>query len=316
VIALVAAFGVYWFILRDDGTGPVTAGRAKNPEQAVRGYLEALASGHASDALAFAGTPPDDTTFLTDAVLADSLSTNPITGIQVTTSSTSRASATVTATYSIGQYSVTAYYHVSRVGGYYLLDAAADQVDLSALQTPNVGLMLDDTAVHSPAVSLFPGVYQLGVNNPMLTVERGQFMVECPTCTVETLTSASVGISPAGQTILQQAAQTQLDNCLAQQTFQTTCGFLPTPVAPYPGATVVPDTFVWTSELTDFSSVGFAFDATTGHVARNGVGFSVSVTAQESLGTWQGTIGGTQYLNAIVIDFSDPNNLVVTFVLA
>ena len=52
-------------------------------DEAVKSYLDALAAGQAAVALALGKDQPTDTTFLTDAVLADSLKRAPITAITV-----------------------------------------------------------------------------------------------------------------------------------------------------------------------------------------------------------------------------------------
>ena len=71
------------------GTAP-TGGSSAPPtvvnskaDEAVKSYLEALAAGQAAVALALGKEQPTDTTFLTDAVLADSLKRAPITAITV-----------------------------------------------------------------------------------------------------------------------------------------------------------------------------------------------------------------------------------------
>ena len=83
------------------GTSSAPPAEAKKASDAVKGYLDALAAGQAEAALAFGKDQPADKTFITDAVLADSVKRAPITDINVPEVADENAYQ-VSATYKIG----------------------------------------------------------------------------------------------------------------------------------------------------------------------------------------------------------------------
>jgi len=145
--------------------------------------MQALADGKADDALSFASHPPADPTFLTDLMLAASLSINPITDVEVTLDEkVSPSIASLTATYKIGDTIAETSFRAEKQGKFFFLDEVASGVSIlgnryegPAMTINDLPLVLDDD--YSYRVYLFPGTYLLEQDNPHLTISDNQFLV-------------------------------------------------------------------------------------------------------------------------------------------
>jgi len=300
----------------DDPTKPVIAGQAATPQAAVRGYLQALAAGNSHDAISFLNTMDFDSTFMTDSVLAASNSTHPITNIVTTRSGGStNQTAAVTATYQIGQQSVHADFAVTLVGQYYMLESGFQTVDLSHIYASGIGMAINGASIDtksspSPKINLLPGTYQLTVTNPLLTVANNEFIVTDPHGTTS-LFDTAVTLSSDAQGKFAAAATSTLNGCMAEKEILTSCNF------GYAGLSdtdqPVPSSIVWTftKGSSDFSTTAFQYDPATHPTQVDAsLGIQVHVTAENSA---HQSYFGDQKLTSIHIDFSDPDNLVVTF---
>ena len=236
VLLVGGGFFAYWYYaIRDDGIrggraedDPVAAGEAKTAQAAVRGYLQALAAGNSNDALSFAVTRPLSYTFLTDTVLTASLSLNPITFQQaVREDLSSQEDIAVTADYQIGSQSVTTTYVTTLRDGYYFIESVTARVDLSGTYIPGIGMKLNGvslgTGVVAPYLDLFPGSYQLTIDNSMLTLTGGQFVVSDPMASPSSIDMmVELAADTPGQ--LAAAAKTTLDGCMAEKSLSSSCG--------------------------------------------------------------------------------------------
>ena len=322
VIAL-AAFGVYWFVLRDkgsSGTGggetPTPSGPTATPDEAVQGYLEALAAGDAKAALAFAATPPANTTFLTDAVLAAGLAIAPITNITVTPSDTPNPTeARLAASYNIGLDRVSTQYDVKLVGDEYLLTTITQQLSLASAYISDLGMALNGVPLDGlqlGSVDLFPGAYAFTTTNPMLTISPDHFTVK------DTNSFTAVNTSPTladdAQPKLAAAAKAALDNCLAEKSLMTTCGFGSTTLPG--GATPNNNSATWqiTSGSSDFSQTTFSQTYAPTSQTYAGAGANIDIKLHVRVRDTKGnSYTGDIELLLVQIDFSDPDNMKVTF---
>jgi hypothetical protein len=125
---------------------------------AVKGYLDALAAGQAEAALAFGSDQPADKTFLTDAVLADSLKRAPITEINVP-EVTDEHAYQVSASYKMGGQSVNENFYVSKDGDQFRLSSTTQDLDLGSIRSNTVPMLINGVPVTSDKVTLLPGSY-------------------------------------------------------------------------------------------------------------------------------------------------------------
>jgi len=317
VVVAAIAIGAYFYVIGpDDPTKPVVAGEAATPQAAVRGYLQALAAGNSHDAMSFLDVADFDSTFMTDSVLTASNAANPITNIVTTKDpGSARRSATVTANYQIGQQTVSADFAVALVGQYYLLESGFQAVDLSHIYAPGVGMalngaLIDTKTSSSSIVNLLPGTYQLTVTNSLLTVSHGQFIVTDPHSTTS-LFDTVVTLSSDAPSKLAAAAKSTLDGCMAEQEILTSCNF------GYSGLSAndqpIQSSIKWsfTQGNSDFSTTTFQYNpAANPAQADASVGIRVRVVAEN---TAQQSYFGDQKITSVHIDFSNPNDLIVSF---
>ena len=330
-ILLVAGgiFAYWWFAMRDNGIrggratdDPVAAGQATTAQAAVRGYLQALAAGNSADALSFAAAPPASTTFLTDAVLQASLALNPITFQQAVREDLSnKDDITVTATYQIGTQQVSATYQVDRAGDskYYFVNNATTTVNLSNVYVDGVGMALNGTSLgSSKTAELFPGTYQLTINNSLLTLTGGQFTITDPSSS-PSLLSTTVELVPDAQSQFADTAKTTLDNCMAEKSLQTSCGFGTGFVMTndFVFRDVDTSTIQWTftrGSSNDLTSTNFQY-----YPQDNPTKVSASINLQvRMVVNGEGADADYYFLKcydftAVNIDFSDPANLATSF---
>jgi len=311
-------FAAWWFFIRvDPVTGPVTPGEARSPQAAVRGYLEALQAGRASDALLYAQTQPTNQTFLTGDVLSQSLAAGAISNIAVTKDAGStKQAATVTATYNIGSQAVTASYDVTLSNKHWFLSAVTDQVDLSYdIMWDNIGLSLNGVSLDGVDLStaeFFPGTYQVTLTNDMLTMTgNSQFVVTDPQGLPDPL-DLTLDLSSSAQTSFQQAAKATLDGCMGEQDIMTSCGFGFTGLEG--GGTPDLSTLTWTFESgssSDFSGTTFTLsDMSDPTAADASIDIWIDVAIRDTNGD---RYSDSVFLYWVDVDFSDPANPVVTF---
>ena len=269
------AFAYWYYAIRDDGIRggraddeAVTAGQAKTAQAAVRGYLQALAAGNSSDALSFSSTAPLDSTFLTDTVLAASLAINPITFQQAVRPDLTTATddIAVTADYQIGSQSVSTTYLTTLQDGYYFIEQVSAPVSLTGTYVPDIGMKLNGVSLGTgavvPYVELFPGSYQLTIDNSMLTLTGGQFVVAYPMDS-PSLADTTVGLAADTPGQLASAATSTLDGCMAEKSLTSSCGIgLPLIYSDGKIRDVDENSTQWAyiTGSSDFSAAAFAYD--------------------------------------------------------
>jgi hypothetical protein len=196
-----------------------------NAQAAVKGYLEALAAGDAATALAYAETPPADTTMLTNEALVAALAAAPITAINVPAGTGGSTSADITADYKLGDRTVSADFNVTKQGNLWRLYKVTSTAHLDALNTGEIPLLVNGVAVTGNEVELFPGSYTLSVGNPRYQVNSATFLVESPTKAPDA-SKAKLALSDAGKKEIIAAARAHLSSCLkVKKLVPPGCGF-------------------------------------------------------------------------------------------
>ena len=327
VVALIV-FCVYWFAIRDTTAGPTppptqsgqtaqttaTTGTTPTvdtptmlPEDAAKGFLQAIQNSDAAGALAFMASVPTDTTFLTDAVLEASNNLASLTNISVQ-APTGTDVTSVDVSYELAYESVSTTFGVTYKDGGYLLTDAISSVDLSGYYDDSLGMQLNGVSMDGVAimgVSLFPGSYQMTVGNALLALESDSFEVTGPNQT--TASSSDIVFSSAAHAKLAKAVTNKLKGCLAEKKLVTSCRF-----GVNGSPSVRTSTINWfiASGSSDFSKTKFTLDDTL---------TSASATIKVSVKVkWTGSNGRGYYINPIAIkkayvDFSDPDNIDVSF---
>lgn len=313
LVVLIIGALIFFFVPKNsqnDPNKPVPAGQATNADAAVRGYLQALAAGNSADALSFLDSPPTDAALLTDEVLAFSNANNPISNITTDSS----AGYTVAATFDIGSQNVTANFYATQYGKYYKLSYALQSVYIPSADS-GVTMKINGVSFtqSSYSVTLFPGYYEVTVDNSLLTVTNGEFYVSGSNNPDTSRMSIDLVSDAQGQ--FQDAATAQLDACMAEKAIMTSCGFGVSSSNDSSGNPVDIDvnSIVWSyrdGSSDDFSDADFSWSSYSGLTARayQSVYLEVDVNA---------TNGHAYYKNvslySVSVDFTDPSNLVVTF---
>jgi len=293
----------------DPGGGKTATPTAPEVPQheVVEGFLQALASGDAATAISYMEDAPSDATFVTNQVLAKSLDMAPLTNISVTPV-TDPDETWVNATYNLGDKSVSTSYEVRVAGDVYLLTNATVKADVSGIYRRDIGASINGVSLAGTTVSsveLFPGVYQLELENPLLMLSNDRFTVTGPDDSA--VWDADYSLAEDAQAKLAAAAKSRLRGCVGEKKLWTSCEF----GVPNPPGKVVKSSINWkiSSGNSDYSKAKFElYDATTAIANKK-----VSVNCN-----WR--TSGARYklkkpiaIKAVVVDFSDPDNLVVSF---
>ncbi len=201
---------------------------ALDPALAVQGYLDALASGDAGSALAYAVRPPADLLMLTDTALAASLALAPITRIHLASGAgtgTGAGHRRVGVSYTLGDTTVRTAFEVSRVAGVWLLDKVAIALPLDLSPAAGVALTVNGTPLARKLPLVFPGRYRVDAVSPWYRIIDGTVDV-VTTSTGDPPPKLRLAVSPAGVSAIRTAARQKLAACLAEKSLAPAgCGF-------------------------------------------------------------------------------------------
>jgi hypothetical protein len=188
-------------------------------DQAVKGYLDALAAGQAGVALSLAQEQPADTTFLTDAVLADSLERAPITDIKVTPPA-NEYDTSISATYKIGDQQVNENFTVQKQGETYLLYRVTQDLSLENLRNRTLPLLINGIEVKTDNIDLFPGSYVFSSGNENISYGSGDpLLIKSPN-DYPNAYDYRPAITAAGTKAFVAAAKAKLNACAKEAKFR------------------------------------------------------------------------------------------------
>lgn len=187
---------------------------AVKPSDAVKAYLEALAAGQAETALSLGDSAPADTTFLTDAVLAESNKLAPITEINVPEVNDEYAYE-VDASFKLGKQAVTESFNVTKAGDQWKLRDTYNEVDLSFSRTRNIPMIVNGVQAKTTKLRLFPGAYQFATGSPNITWgETSTLLIQSPSDYPRSATDLKPTLSAAGEKTFIAAVTASVDKCL------------------------------------------------------------------------------------------------------
>jgi len=307
----------------DDINRTVVAGQAKSPQQAVRGYLQALAHGNAEDALKFAAYPPSaNRTFLTDDVLNFCNTLSPISNILTFKNMYStKDDIIVDVTYNVGLSRTLDSFHIVSRDGYFFLSDATVTVDLSASFVPDVSETLNGipfSAIPSQKMEMFPGAYEISFGNPLLEITWGaSFIVHQSKQSVMFIPAPTFDLATGAQGKLADIARKALNKCMAETNTMTTCGFGNTYITDIKTGKRVnlkPHTAKWTfrnHSNADFKGTDFSLDSQYPSTIATA---TISLYLRDDYAITNGQPYWSTYtLQSVTIDFTDPDKPQVTF---
>ena len=289
------------------------------PEEVVREYLQAIASGDADTArnLLIPTLPgvgalkASVMTYLTNEVLAASLALDPISNIVVTAPQNTGSDATsIQASYDIGSQHIDTTYDVSLIGDSYQVDGVVS-LNLNSAAGERLALTLNGVPLGIKdlgLVILFPGTYQLGTTNPLVAINPDTFVVTGPSDPRPSF-SPEYTLSDKAPALLAAAVKRTFDGCLAEKALMTSCGWGRVGLT----GNAIPNesTVKWTviSGSSDFSKTEFVITGAP-TMASGKISVKLRTPCKDQRGlTWHATSTLTQ----VNVEFSDPNDIQVDF---
>ncbi|HZA03477.1 MAG TPA: hypothetical protein VE617_02870, partial [Propionibacteriaceae bacterium] len=214
------------------GSAPPTAASTTAPppassqaDQSVKSYLEALAAGNATAALSLGKEQPNDKSFLTDAVLAESNKRAPITDIKVSPPD-SEYDSSIDASYKMGDQQVNETFTVQKQGDVYLLYDVTQDVNLEGIRSRTLPMQINGVGVTADKIDLFPGSYVLTTGNDYIAYGGGPMVITSPG-DYPSAYDHRPAITEAGTKAVVAAAKSKLNGCLEQAKFKPSgCPFL------------------------------------------------------------------------------------------
>lgn len=259
-------------ILGPSEPGPASA----TAREAVRGFLEALIAGDATAALSYAATAPADLRMLTDDVLAKSLATNPMGGIQVLEGTGSRNHESVHVLYRMGDRQVNATFDAVRLGDKWLLQSVSSRAHLTRINARALGLQLNGVVLPTDTPELFIGTYTMTTSDYRLSITGSTFFVESFRTNPNTA-EISVELSDEGVGAIRDSAHSKLTDCVKEKKLAPSgCGFSATPTAGNPRQNTI--TWQITSGTDELKSMKVALSTDDPSTARGAVDITLSTT--------------------------------------
>ena len=213
------------------GSAPPTGGTSAPPpvstqaDQAVKSYLEALAAGNATAALSLGKEQPNDKSFLTDAVLAESNKRAPITDIKVSPPD-SEYDSSIDASYKMGDQQVNESFTVQKQGDVYRLYDVTQEVNLEGIRSRTLPMQINGVGVTADRVDLFPGSYLLATGNDYIAYGGGPMVITSPN-DFPSAYDHRPAITEAGTKAVVAAAKAKLAACAKEAKFKPSgCPFL------------------------------------------------------------------------------------------
>ena len=189
---------------------------ATSASDAVKAYLEALAAGKAATALALGDEQPADTTFLTDAVLADSNKRAPITAINVPPV-TDPYAFSVNASYKLGSQAVNEKFNVKKSGTSWKLYDSTQDLNLSYVRSRTIPMTINSVPVKTDKVTVFPGSYVVSSGNKNIVYGNGGALTVKSPSDYTSVTDLRPTLSSAGTDAFVASVKSKVDACLAQK---------------------------------------------------------------------------------------------------
>jgi len=269
----------------------------------VKAYLTALSKGDAKTALGYLEGVPN-TVLLTDAVLKESNTLAPISHIAVVKGGEGKTTATVIASYRIGDKTLSAVsYEVYRIKDAWKIANGVNPISLDALH----GLDATFNGVRTENISnayVFPGAYKIALDSKYFSIDGdATFTIGSPE-DAAALYDVKTALNDAGVTEFRSLVRSAVEACVAMKTLSTPCGMDITAID-LSGASPVEGTVTRTLTADGSAALGNLEPESSGSsptVVSSYDSISVDMTLQGSDGqTYTVTFGG--YLDTPTVDF-------------
>ncbi len=208
IVAVVVVAGVVVAVVA------IAGGSSAKPSATVSKYLDDLASGDASGALAQGAAAPS-TTFLTDDILKQQQAKAKISGVKIVSTETRGNESEVHATYQFGSRSADETFDLSKSGGKWKLTESTYPIDVSDLtDIPQVTLFGKPIANLSK-VYVFPGPVLWGTADKYYTVtdKNADKYALSPYDSSDGFSELNADLSSVGKTAVQNAVTAFLTKC-------------------------------------------------------------------------------------------------------
>ncbi len=252
-------------------SAPVNKPKVEKPEEAVRGYLEALQAGDIAKALSYGPVGPGSQVLLTPAGVKESQARAPIGNIVVPP--VAGATSSIKARYTIGTEAVERTFNVAKTddGGWQLAKSTTT-VQLSAKRSPRVPLIINKQTVDNVAVlELVPGVYHFETGLPFLQYAATNDLKVLSLDYNEPIQVVTLELTDDGRAALLSQAQSSMAACLAS-------GSLNPPNCPFGYAQPKPVTKItWSPKKDLWAGVQFTLTKEDAAVAESH--FTISLNA-------------------------------------
>ena len=225
ILALVAG-ATWWRFLRPTvvdpaivvptSAAPVDKPKVSRPDDAVRGYLEALRDGDIAKALSYGPVGPGSQVLLTPAAAREAKARAPIANVDVP--AVSGTTSVVRARFTIGTEAVDRTFGVSKTDdGGWQLTKSTTTVQLSAKRSPRVPLLVNKQALDNVAVlELVPGAYHFETGLPFLRYVSSTDLRVQSLDYSEPIQVLNLELTDEGRAALLQQGQASMRACLEQ----------------------------------------------------------------------------------------------------
>ena len=269
----------------------------------VKAYLTAVSKGDAKTALGYLEGVPDKT-LLTDAVLKESNRLAPISRISVAKGGEGKSTATVIASYRIGDKMLSSVtYEAYRIKDTWKIANGVNPVSLDALRG------LDATFNGVPTADIknayvFPGAYEIALDSKYFSIDGDTTLTIASPEDAAALYDVKTALNDAGVAAFRSLVRTAVEGCVAMKTLATPCGMDITAID-LSGASPVEGTVTRTLTADGSAALGNLEPESSGSsptVVSSYDSISVDMTLQGSDGqTYTVTFGG--YLDTPTVDF-------------
>ena len=269
----------------------------------VKAYLTAVSKGDAKTALGYLEGVPDKT-LLTDAVLKESNRLAPISRISVAKGGEGKSTATVIASYRIGDKTLSSVtYEAYRIKDTWKIANGVNPVSLDALRG------LDATFNGVPTADIknayvFPGAYEIALDSKYFSIDGDTTLTIASPEDAAALYDVKTALNDAGVAAFRSLVRTAVEGCVAMKTLATPCGMDITAID-LSGASPVEGTVTRTLTADGSAALGNLEPESSGSsptVVSSYDSISVDMTLQGSDGqTYTVTFGG--YLDTPTVDF-------------
>ena len=275
----------------------------------VRAYIEAIAAGHATEALSYVHNAPTDRTFMTDDMLAAAMAFAPITDIVVAPDTTWTGDGTaVNATFKLGTEDRKWGFLLTENGTTWSFDAyfpdiaAGDFAVYGAGMTLS-GMALDDMTEWGSTHPIWALTYQLTLNHPYLALGSDTLAIDSSISdpiSPDLMSDVNITLSADGLKKLTADAKAFWKQCAESHEFDPPgCGF---GISELEGGGT-PDMTTLTYTITDGNLDNLEWALDYDLTAYADAPLTIKAEIQDTVGEWYDV---TYDITSVSVDFTDP----------